>query len=63
MMSWIAIFGLTITEHNMKTAKFSKSQVVKVAYVAVKALADSLGLDIFELLNSLADYAYKNKAS
>ena len=47
----------------MKTAKFSKSQVVKVAYVAVKALADNLGLDIFELLNSLADYAYKNKAS
>ena len=63
MMSWIAIFGLTIAEHNMKTAKIAKSQAVKVAYVAVKALADSLGLDTFELLNSLADYAYKNKKS
>lgn len=47
----------------MKTTKFSKSQAVKAAYVAVKALADSLGLGIFELLNSLADYAYKNKKS
>ena len=47
----------------MKTAKFSKSQAVKVAYVAVKALADSLGLDIFEFLSALSDYAYKNKTS
>lgn len=45
----------------MKTAKLSKSQVVKAAYVAVKALANSLGIDVFELLSSLSDYAYKNK--
>lgn len=47
----------------MKTIKIAKSQAVKIAYVAVKALANNLGLDIFELLSALCDYAYKNKAS
>lgn len=47
----------------MKTVKIAKSQAVKVAYVAVKALADSLSLDIFEFLSALSDYAYKNKKS
>lgn len=47
----------------MKPAMPSKSQAVKAAYVAVKALADSLKLDIFEFLSSLSDYAYKNKKS